>query len=88
MAKELSEAAKEFVRVSFPMVKCDNTACSKEFCRPTADWGYQMYYKGRRLKFCSYPCMRVMERRKEAEEAEAAKLKKIKKRGFIGGKYK
>lgn len=78
--------AEEYIIHAYPMVKCDNPSCHKEFCRPTRDWGYKLYYKGSMLKFCSYPCMRTMEKKKDAEEEAAAKLKKIKKRGFIRGK--
>lgn len=69
MADNLSNEAKDYIIHAYPMVKCDNPDCGKEFCRPTREWGYKIYYKGRERKFCSYPCMRAIEKKKEAEEA-------------------
>lgn len=71
MADNKSNSTEEFIVQAFPMVKCDNPECKKgEFCRPTKEWGYKLYYKGRVLSFCSYPCMRKIEKQKEAEEAQ------------------
>jgi hypothetical protein len=86
MADNLSNEVKDFIIHAYPMVKCDNPDCGKEFCRPTREWGYRIPYKSRTLTFCSYSCMRVIEKKKMAEEAAAKKLKKTKKRGFIRGK--
>lgn len=69
MADNLSSEAKDFIIHAYPMVKCDNPDCGKEFCRPTREWGYRLPYKSRMLTFCSYPCMRAVEKKKEAEEA-------------------
>jgi YHS domain-containing protein len=69
MADNLSNETEEFIIHAYPMVKCDNPECKKgEFCRPTKSWGYKLYYKGKLLFFCSYSCMRKIEKLKEAEE--------------------
>ena len=73
-----SPTTEHFIVQAFPMVKCDNPECKKgEFCRPTKSWGYKLYYKGNMLFFCSYSCMRKIEKLKEAEESEKRKSKKL-----------
>ncbi len=65
-----SQTTEQLIVQAFPMIKCDNPECKKgKFCRPTKDWAYKLFYKGRRMYFCSYSCMRVIEKKKEAEEA-------------------
>lgn len=78
MADNLSNETEEFIIHAYPMIKCDNPDCKKgEFCRPTKEWGYKLSYKGRVLSFCSYSCMRIIEKKKEAEESEKRKSKKL-----------
>lgn len=76
MADKIKNETEEFIVQAFPMVKCDNPECKNgQFCRPTREWGYKLYYKGRMLFFCSYSCMRVIEKKKEAEEAVKRNMK-------------
>ena len=86
MPEKLSGEARKFVIKAYPMIKCENPDCKKEFCRPTGQWAYKLYYKGKIRTFCCYSCMRVIQKQKEAEEKEVLIQKKTKKRGFIHGK--
>ena len=37
MPKKLSNETEEYIIHAYPMVKCDNPDCGKEFCRPTRE---------------------------------------------------
>ena len=61
----LSDVQKRELEKDYPIISCYE--CGKRMLKPITKWAYKKSYKGLVRFFCSYTCMRKLEKRMEEE---------------------